>query len=121
MYKTILVVMFVLLSTLFLSQVNSKIKYNDHYILSIDDYQYMKLLNITQSDESKDYIVNKTQYQLNNLTTEQIHYKTQNLSLINNITEALLELLSVDQDITDRIKSLNNYEIEKLENLIIKK
>jgi N-acetylmuramic acid 6-phosphate etherase len=110
MYKTIFISLVVLIEVLGASNIHSLSAYESNN-------DYMKLLNISQSDESKDYIFNKTQFQLSNLTTEQIHYKTKNLSFTDSITDGLLELLSVDQDITNRINSLKRDEIEKLEDL----
>lgn len=68
----------------------------------------LKLLNITPSAESIDYIQNKTQFQLHTLLTEQRHPKTWNLSeRIQQDYEAGLHMLfSVDEDISKTIERL---------------
>ena len=68
----------------------------------------LKLLGITASPESVDYVVNKTQFQLHTLLTEQRHQKTWSLSeKIKTDTEAGLRMLfSVDEDIAARLNTL---------------
>jgi len=68
----------------------------------------LKLLGLTASPESLDYVVNKTPFQLHTLLTEQRHPKTWNLSeKIKTDTEAGLRLLfSVDEDIAARLDKL---------------
>jgi N-acetylmuramic acid 6-phosphate (MurNAc-6-P) etherase len=69
----------------------------------------LRLLGIAASPESVDYVVNRTQFQLHTLLTEQRHPKTWNLSeRIQNDTEAGLRLLfSVDDDIVARLETLS--------------
>jgi len=68
----------------------------------------LRLLGVPVSDESADYVANKTQFQLHTLLTEQRHPKTWNLSeAIRKSTAAGLEMLfSVDEDIAARIDRL---------------
>jgi N-acetylmuramic acid 6-phosphate etherase len=68
----------------------------------------LKLLAITASPESIDYVQNKTQFQLHTLLTEQRHPKTWNLSevLQKDISAGLKMLLSVDEDIVRRLDAL---------------
>ena len=72
------------------------------------DVNLLKLLGLTTSPESLDYVVNKTPFQLHTLLTEQRHPKTWNLSeKIKTDTEAGLRLLfSVDEDIAARLDKL---------------
>jgi N-acetylmuramic acid 6-phosphate etherase len=68
----------------------------------------LRLLGLTPSDESIDYVQNKTQFQLHTLLTEQRHPKTWNLSerAQKDAADGLRMLLSVDEDITARLKAL---------------
>jgi N-acetylmuramic acid 6-phosphate (MurNAc-6-P) etherase len=68
----------------------------------------LKLLDITASPESIDYVADKTQFQLYSLLTEQRHPKTWNMSeKIKTDTEAGLRMLfSVDDDIAARLEKL---------------
>ena len=68
----------------------------------------LKLLGISASSESIDYVVNKTEFQLHTLLTEQRHPKTWNLGeRIRADTEAGLRMLfAVDEDIQTRLDSL---------------
>ena len=72
------------------------------------DAGLLKLLSLTASPESLDYVVNKTQFQLHTLLTEQRHPKTWALSeKIGTDTEAGLRmLLSVDEDVAARLEKL---------------
>lgn len=72
-------------------------------------YSILDLLKITPSKESQDFVVNKKQFQLHHLITEQRHPKTWNLSdKIQVDTLAGIEsLLSVDQDISKKILELS--------------
>ncbi len=72
------------------------------------DAGLLRLLGISASPESIDYVVNRTQFQLHTLLTEQRHPKTWNLSeKIQNDTEAGLRMLfSVDDDISARLEIL---------------
>jgi N-acetylmuramic acid 6-phosphate (MurNAc-6-P) etherase len=68
----------------------------------------LRLLGITASPESIDFVLNKSQFQLHTLLTEQRHQKTWNLSdRIRTDTEAGLRMLfSVDEDISARLDAL---------------
>lgn len=70
--------------------------------------EVLKLLNLTPSPQSIDYVENKRQFHLFNLLTEQRHSQTWNLSFtIQSNTEAGLRMLfSVDQDVVRKIKEL---------------
>ncbi len=70
--------------------------------------EILKLLDLTPSPQSVDYVENKKQFHLFNLLTEQRHVKTWNLSFaIQTDTEAGLRMLfSVDQDVAARIRQL---------------
>ena len=72
------------------------------------DAGLLRLLGITASPESVDYVVNKTQFQLHTLLTEQRHPKTWSLGeKIQTDTEAGLRMLfSVDDDITARLETM---------------
>jgi len=69
----------------------------------------LKLLGITPSDESVDYVRNKTQFQLHTLLTEQRHPKTWNLGeRIQKDTLAGLRMLSaVDDDIRTKLEAMS--------------
>lgn len=68
----------------------------------------LRLLGITALPESIDFVLNKSQFQLHTLLTEQRHQKTWNLSeKIRTDTEAGLRMLfSVDEDISARLETL---------------
>jgi len=68
----------------------------------------LRLLGITASPESLDYVVNKSQFQLHTLLTEQRHPKTWNLSdRIQTDTEGgLRSLFAVDDDVAVRLGTL---------------
>ncbi len=68
----------------------------------------LRLLDLTPSAESIDYVQNKTQFQLHTLLTEQRHPKTWNLSerVQEDAADGLRMLFSVDDDITARLKAL---------------
>jgi len=76
----------------------------------------LRLLGITASPESIDYVQNKTQFQLHTLLTEQRHQKTWNLSerIQKDIQAGLHMLLSVDEDIVERLATLRTQK-ESLE------
>jgi len=69
----------------------------------------LKLLEIVPSDESVDYVQNKTQFQLHTLLTEQRHPATWNLSeVVQDDGAAGLEMLfKVDQDIVKKLDQLS--------------
>ncbi|MDF3055554.1 MAG: sugar phosphate isomerase [Gammaproteobacteria bacterium] len=71
---------------------------------------YLNLLNITQNDQSKDYINHKKQFQLHTLITEQPHPATKNLTEVarSNPSEALNELITADYDINNKITELTS-------------
>lgn len=68
----------------------------------------LKFLGIEASAESIDYVQNKTQFQLHDLLTEQRHPKTWNLSerVGKDAAAGLRMIVSVDQDIVDKLDSL---------------
>jgi N-acetylmuramic acid 6-phosphate etherase len=70
----------------------------------------LDFLGIQPAPLSVDYVENKKQFHLHSLLTEQRHPKTWNLSFaLQSDTEAGLRmLLSVDQDITERIRKLDS-------------
>ena len=76
------------------------------------------------SDRSVDYLTDKTQFQLHTLLTEQRHPKTFNLSYVieKDPESALKMLLSVDEDISNRIDYLARYPdvVEKMSNSFLK-
>lgn len=80
----------------------------------------LQLLGIIPSPESIDYVVNKTQFQLHTLLTEQRHPKTWNLSevLQKNTEDGLRLLLSVDDDIVNRLQELLK-NIQPLEEMVM--
>ncbi len=68
----------------------------------------LRLLGLSASPESIDYVQNKTQFQLHTLLTEQRHPKTWNLSerAQKDAADGLRMLFSVDNDISRRLDSL---------------
>ncbi|MBC7363395.1 MAG: hypothetical protein H5U07_02475 [Candidatus Aminicenantes bacterium] len=68
----------------------------------------LKLLGLQVSEESLDYVQNKTQFQLHTLLTEQRHSKTMNLSeRVQADTQAGLHMLfSVDDEVASRLEQL---------------
>ncbi|MGB9836748.1 MAG: hypothetical protein ACPLRX_08430 [Candidatus Saccharicenans sp.] len=68
----------------------------------------LQLLGLQVSEESLDYVLNKTQFQLHTLLTEQRHPKTMNLSdRVQSDTQAGLHMLfSVDEDVATRLDQL---------------
>ena len=72
------------------------------------DGPLLRFLGVTASAESMDYVVNKSQFQLHTLLTEQRHPKTWSLSeKILKDTEAGLRLLfSVDEDVAAKLDEL---------------
>jgi N-acetylmuramic acid 6-phosphate etherase len=66
------------------------------------------LLKIEPSRRSIDYINNKTQFQLQDLITEQRHERTWNLSFAikEDIEEGLRQILAVDEDIIKRFREM---------------
>jgi len=68
----------------------------------------LKLLKITPSLESVDYVRNKIQFQLHTLLTEQRHPKTWNLSntIQQHFEQGLGQLFSVDEDIVEKLDTL---------------
>ncbi len=71
-----------------------------------DSTDILKLLAIEPSPECRDYVRNKTQFQLHHLPTEQRHPLTRNFSsILNKDTAAGLHMLMrVDNDIADRLE-----------------
>ncbi len=76
----------------------------------------LQLLGISPSAESVDYLQNKTQFQLHTLLTEQRHPKTWNLSyrIQKDSASGLDMLFSVDEDIEDRLETLDLKNLEQL-------
>jgi N-acetylmuramic acid 6-phosphate (MurNAc-6-P) etherase len=72
----------------------------------------LKLLQITPTEQSLDYVANQKEFQLHTLITEQRHPKTWNLSFIikNDTISGLDMLLSVDQDISEMLIKLRKPE-----------
>ncbi len=68
----------------------------------------LKLLGIQTSEESLDYVMNKTQFQLHTLLTEQRHPRTMNLSeKVQSDAAAGLDLLfGVDEDVAAKLADL---------------
>ncbi len=68
----------------------------------------LKLLGLAASAESIDYVVNKTQFQLHTLLTEQRHAKTWTLSekIQGDTLAGLRMLLAVDADVSARLAEL---------------
>jgi N-acetylmuramic acid 6-phosphate (MurNAc-6-P) etherase len=68
----------------------------------------LRLMGIIPSPASIDFVQEKTQSQLHNLVTEQRHSKTWNLSnrISQDMEAGLRMILSVDEDISARIRSL---------------
>ena len=68
----------------------------------------LKLLAISPSAASQDYVNNKQQFHLYSLLTEQRHPKTQALSqlIARDTVAGLRALLSVDEDIVDKLNSM---------------
>ena len=77
------------------------------------DKDVLKLLKIEPSKQSKDYVNNQTQFQLHSLVTEQRHPKTWDLSSVikQNTEKGLEQILSVDQDISQKIHHLSSEPI----------
>jgi N-acetylmuramic acid 6-phosphate etherase len=69
----------------------------------------LTLLGISPSEESVDYVRNKTQFQLHTLLTEQRHQRTWDLSerISQETAEGLRMLFSVDDDITARLENIS--------------
>ncbi|MCX6559750.1 MAG: hypothetical protein NTZ26_04480 [Candidatus Aminicenantes bacterium] len=72
------------------------------------DGPLLRFLGLAASPESIDYVVNKTQFQLHTLLTEQRHPKTWTLSekIRTDTAAGLRMLLSVDADVTARLEAL---------------
>ncbi len=71
-------------------------------------FSILELLRLKPSPRSVDYVVNKTQFQLHALLTEQRHPLTWNLSRVikQNSEGGLRQLLEVDHDVTQKLSSL---------------
>jgi N-acetylmuramic acid 6-phosphate etherase len=69
----------------------------------------LELLNITQSEQSHDYVVNKKQFQLHELLTEQRHPATLNLShtIKEDTLSGIKSLLLVDLDISEKFLEIS--------------
>jgi N-acetylmuramic acid 6-phosphate etherase len=93
--------------------IKNSVKNGDNFRLSSTEStdamsEILKLLNLTPSPQSIDYVENKKQFHLFNLLTEQRHAKTWNLSFTiqSNVEAGLRMLFSVDEDISHRIMEL---------------
>jgi N-acetylmuramic acid 6-phosphate etherase len=77
----------------------------------------LELLGLQPSEQSRDYVANKTQFHLFNLLTEQRHPATWNLSFViqNEVEAGLRMLFKVDEDVTRKIAELaaNPAQIEQ--------
>lgn len=73
-------------------------------------------LGVTPSEESVDYVNNKTQFQLHTLLTEQRHPRTWNLDerVAQDIPGGLEMLFAVDEDITARLDTIPRDTLQKL-------
>lgn len=69
----------------------------------------LSFLQVTPSEESRDYVANKRQFQLHELLTEQRHPNTKDLSfrIESDTLAGLEELLSVDGDITKKLHEIS--------------
>ena len=87
--------------------------------VSKTEINLLRLLGITPSSESIDYVHNKTQFQLHTLLTEQRHPKTWSLSekIQKDCEIGLRMLFSVDEDIVEKLESLSR-EKELLERAV---
>ncbi|MBS0214510.1 MAG: hypothetical protein JSR50_01990 [Proteobacteria bacterium] len=72
------------------------------------DGDLLRLLAITPSVQSRDYVENKRQFQLHTLLTEQRHPETMDLSrrIAGNTTAGLRELFAVDRDVTRTMEAV---------------
>ena len=70
-------------------------------------FDVLKVIGLTPSDISVDYVNNKKQFQLHNLVTEQRHKKTWHLSELasKNTANGLAALFSVDEDISAKFSA----------------
>jgi len=68
----------------------------------------LSLLKLATAPQSRDYVENKTQFQLHTLLTEQRHPKTWNLSFVikDDVQGGLEQIFSVDEDISLRLHQL---------------
>ena len=79
------------------------------------DGPLLRFLGIGASAESMDYVVNKSQFQLHTLPTEQRHPKTWSLSeKVQKDTEGgLRQLFSVDEDVAAKLDGIKVIEYER--------
>ncbi|MFC2141991.1 hypothetical protein ACFLR7_03555 [Acidobacteriota bacterium] len=68
----------------------------------------LSLLKLSPSPQSRDYVENKTQFQLHTLLTEQRHPKTWNLSFVikDDVQTGLEQIFSVDEDICLKLQQM---------------
>lgn len=99
----------ILFEILLLASFLSSNRTNKHQTTANDKGGLLELLGITPSPESVDYVLNKTQFQLHTLLTEQRHPKTWDLSyeLENDYESGLRQLFSVDDDISQKLEALS--------------
>jgi len=112
------IILFFILHLIFLHSVesNSSVSQQEPPQITERDLSLLKLLGITPSEESIDYIQDKTQFQLHTLLTEQRHPKTWNLSqrIKDDYKAGLSMLFSVDEDITKKLNALTK-EMQNIE------
>lgn len=104
--KTLLIIIFFSLVSEIKSQQETKQEIQEIPVKK-EGIGLLRLMEITPSEESIDFVQNKTQFQLHALPTEQRHQKTQNLSewIRKDIKAGLEMLISVDDDIAKRLNS----------------
>ena len=105
---------------LFLSIINTFLNINIVY--AKEKTNILDILYIIPSQESTDYVNNKSQFQLHSLITEQRHPKTSNFSDIiqKNTLSGLQMLNSVDDDVKNKLMELskNTFIYEKMSSTI---
>lgn len=93
-------------------------------VIAAENANILEILNITPSQESIDYVNNKTQFQLHTLLTEQRHPKTWNFSEVvqKNTLSGLQMLNSVDEDVRNKLNELSKdaFAYENLSSTIVK-
>jgi N-acetylmuramic acid 6-phosphate etherase len=82
----------------------------------MNEKDILSLLRIKASPQSVDFVQNKKQFQLDSLLTEQRHPQTWDMSFVikHNIREGLRQILSVDEDVSRKLKELSE-EISSLD------
>ncbi len=77
-------------------------------------HSILSLLKLAPSPQSVEYVGTRTQFQLHSLITEQRHPQTWNLSSVmqKDIAAGLEQILSVDQDLTQKILDITNSQAD---------